>query len=263
MARRSAGGGFRQFEDHYRSLFPERWETLKAALVEATVKISYQEGLRLPYVIDRASLEAPRMLDVTPGMEVLDLCAAPGGKTLALAVSLNGSGRLTSNDLSSRRRRRLRMVIDHHLPQDLRKTVRITGRDGTRWGLVESDVYDRVLVDAPCSSERHLLDSPKFLEDWSPARSRNLAVRQYALLAAALETLKPGGIVVYSTCALDPRENDGVVARLVKKRGERVNLLAAGDESRGGETTPFGRIWWPDRENGAGPIYAAKLQKIR
>jgi 16S rRNA C967 or C1407 C5-methylase (RsmB/RsmF family) len=127
--------------------------------------------------------------------------------------------------------------------------------------LYETEAFDRVLVDAPCSGERHLLANKSELEVWSPARSKNLAVRQYALLASALAVVKRGGRVVYSTCSISPLENDGVVAKLLKKRPGEVRILKPEGLSDKTEPTEHGAIVLPDRD-GRGPIYFSVIERV-
>lgn len=216
-------------------------------------------GLAPWYAMDAASVMAARALGVEAGHRVLDLCAAPGGKAWNLAVELADGGELVANDRSAARRARLHRVLEAMLPADLRRRVRVTGHDGARWGMHEPEAYDRVLLDAPCSSEAHVLASDKARADWSPARSRQLARRQYALLAAAIDALRPQGRVLYATCALSPAENDGVIERtLGSRRGPRLCKL--GFEGAFGEPTDHGWLILPDR-TGFGPIYFALLEK--
>lgn len=211
------------------------------------------------YVMDAASIFAAAALEVCEGEEVLDLCAAPGGKSLIIAESLATSGRLTSNEMSDRRRARLRAVFEGYLSETVRARIRVTGHDGARWCLHETEAFDRVLVDAPCSGERHLIHDPAEMKLWSPARSRNLAVRQYALLASALAVVRRGGRIVYSTCSVSPLENDAVIARLLKKRAGEARILASRFEI--GEPTEHGWIILPDR-TGFGPIYFSTLERV-
>jgi 16S rRNA C967 or C1407 C5-methylase (RsmB/RsmF family) len=211
------------------------------------------------YIMDPASIFAARALDVKDGDEVLDLCAAPGGKSLILAQSLANGGRLVANEISDKRRARLRAVLNDYLPASMLGRVSVTGHDGTKWCLYEKNAFDRILLDAPCSGERHLLENPSELEVWSRARSKNLAVRQYALLASALAVVRPGGRIVYSTCSISPLENDEVIRRLMKKRpGE---ALVKGAPFVVGEATEFGHMIMPDR-TGDGPIYFAVLERV-
>ncbi len=246
------------FNAYYREIFPERWEDLTHALREESRPVAFTEGLVKPYYLDAASLIPVEALEVPGAGTLLDLCAAPGGKSLCIAAAMDPEARLTANDRSASRRGRLKRVLDEHLDAALRERITVTGHDAARWGLYEESRYDRILADVPCSSERHLILDPKYLKEWSPSRSKRLAVQAYAILAAALTALKPGGILVYSTCALSPLENDQVVAKLLKRRGDEFRLLDGAE----GEPTEYGRHILPDRSGGIGPIYYAKLSKI-
>lgn len=220
-------------------------------------------GLLPYYLMDAASVAAARALEVRPGQRVLDMCAAPGGKTLILAEALGDTGRLIANERSLTRRKRLERVIEEYLPASVRAQIKVTGHDATKWGLHEKDVYDRILLDAPCSSERHVLHDPTELAKWSWARTKRLAVQQHAMLASAVDAARSGGRIVYSTCALSPLENDGVISRLMKKRGDRVRIIRP--ETPGtalAERTEHGFQILPDRSGGWGPIYFAVIEKL-
>ena len=193
------------------------------------------------------------------GDRVLDLCAAPGGKSLVLASASGVDGSLVANDRSGARRARLVKVLDEHLPGDLRKTVTVTGFDAATMCKRETEAFDRVLLDAPCSSERHVIKSPYHLSKWTEARSRQLAQSAFAMLNSAFLLLKEGGTLLYSTCALSPLENDGVIQRFMKRRGKFCELLAA--EAPIGESTEFGFHILPDTSDGRGPIYFALIRK--
>jgi len=201
-----------------------------------------------PYYLDGASVRAARYLDVQPDDEVLDMCAAPGGKTLVLALALAGTGRLVSNDRSADRRGRLKRVIAEHLPDKAQANITVTGYDATQWGLHEKEAYDRILLDAPCSSERHLLHSPAHLADWSPNRTKALAQQAMAMLCAALDALKPGGRLLYSTCSISPEENEGLLGRFAAKRPGLWNLVNQ-------------TLVLPDEADGEGPLFFTLLEK--
>jgi len=211
------------------------------------------------YIMDPASVLVARALEVQSGDRVLDMCAAPGGKSLVLTESLAEEGEIFCNDLSPERRERLKKVIQQYVPRSVRDRVWVTGKDGVQFGLKEPESYDRILLDAPCSGERHILENKSALEEWSPRRTEHLASRQYALLAAALLAVKPGGRIVYSTCSISPSENDGVVAKLLKKKKDAIQLLEA-PLAPGGERTEHGVIYLPD-QCGFGPLYFAVLVK--
>jgi len=211
------------------------------------------------YLLDAASILPVEALAIQPGERVVDLCAAPGGKSLLCAYKLAGTGLLVANDRSTLRRQRIQRIMSDYLPENVRANVHITGHDATRWSLHERDCYDKVLLDAPCSSERHVLEHPNELANWAPGRTKALAVTQFAMLASALDIVKVGGRIVYSTCALSPLENDDVIAKLHKKRPGRFQLhhptFAIGSH------TDYGWQVLPDQD-GWGPFYLAVIQRI-
>ena len=218
-----------------------------------------EEDLKTKFVMDPASIIAAKSLDVTPVDFVLDMCAAPGGKSLILLESLD-AGTLWSNEISKARREKLKEVIRSHVPSNFRERVYIKGKDGSRYGIMHPDTFDKILVDAPCSGERHLLQSPKELEKWSPKRTKRLSANQYSLLCSALLALKSGGEMVYSTCSISPMENDLVIEKLVKKKGESFTIVPIDDLPDAVEKTEHGFMILPDR-SGHGPIYFTKIQK--
>ncbi len=248
------------FDEFYEHFFPGRWTDLKTALLEDPERTAYTEGLVKPYYLDEASILAAKALGVKEGDKVLDMCAAPGGKTLILALKMGKEGTLVSNDRSSARRSRLKKVILEHLPEEIRDNITVTGHDAARWALYEKNTYDRILLDAPCSSERHVLDSPSHMNKWSPARTKHLAVQAYAMLASALEAVKPGGTVVYSTCTVSPVENDGVLEKLLKKKKGRFEFIDP--QIPVGEPSEYGWQILPDTAGGIGPMFIAKIKRL-
>lgn len=227
---------------------------------KSTAPIRTEENLLDIYIMDPASVIVARALEVQPGDRVLDMCAAPGGKTLILIEALAKGGEIFANDLSSERRERLKKVIQNYVPRAVRDRVWVTGRDGVQFGLREPESFDRVLLDAPCSGERHVLENKKAQEEWSPRRGDHLAIRQYSLLSAALLALKPGGRIVYSTCSINPEENDAVVHKLFKKKKETIRLIHQESYSLG-ERTDYGISFFPD-QCGFGPLYFSVIEKL-
>ncbi len=218
-------------------------------------------GLLNYYILDPASVLAARALGARPGETILDMCASPGGKSLILHQALEGSGQLIANEISSGRRERLKKVFQQYLARENRENLSIQGKDGLKYGVISPGRFDRILVDAPCSGERHLLGDAEELKDWTPKRSENLAKRQYGLLTSALLALRPGGILVYSTCSISPLENDGVVDRLLERKGDSFEIDPIEElPSPFAERTRHGVIHLPDR-GGFGPLYFARLIK--
>lgn len=241
-------------------LLPDCYEFVKSSEVPRS-----ESGLLGYYVMDPASVVAARALGVQAGDRVLDLCAAPGGKSLILAEAIAEKGELIANEPSVPRKERLKKVIQQYVPRDIRDRIWVTGYDGARWASQQTASFDKILVDAPCSGERYLLENPKELKEWSISRSKQLAHRQYALVAGAILALKSGGRLIYSTCSISPLENDGVIEKVLKKKGDLVRLVAAANFETSAlgsiEASKFGSAIFPDR-NGWGPIYFSVLEKI-
>jgi len=226
------------------------------------------------YQIDRASVFVGSLLQLQAGERVLDLCAAPGGKTLLMMQDFahrNTSSwevgaptllpHITANELSQSRRMRMLQVLKDHLSPSYFESIRVTCWNGEQVGMKQPNQYDKILVDAPCSSERHLLEKNPLEPEWTRARTQNLAKRQYALLCSALLALKEGGVLVYSTCSISPLENDGVMERLFKRKSDQVVLLPIELTFPNSELTKYGVQIFPDRAAGSGPMYVCKLLK--
>lgn len=249
------------FDEYFNSVYGERWPGLKSSLLiapkRATLQNPFGSGLQ-NYSLDEASVLAAQALDVQRGENIADLCASPGGKTLVSVFQLMGDANWICNDLSPGRVARLRAVLHDCLPPEVLARVQVIKGDGSTFGMRNKGMYDRVLVDAPCSGERHLLETPKEIARWSLKGSKRLAVRQHALLCSGVDALKPGGRAVYSTCSVSPVENDGVIAKIMKSRAGKLRLLKPAFAI--GEPTEMGWIVLPDR-TGSGPIYIAVLER--
>lgn len=282
--------GAEGFDSYYSQVYGERWNDLKTALLQESNPVSYNLSSLLSdndpeiplrtYYLDCASILAAFSLPLKGAKDILDLCAAPGGKTLVISSLMDEDASLTSNERSFERKQRLSKVVEEHVPLHIRERISITCSDGALWCKTKTDCYDRILLDAPCSSERHVLNDEKYLLQWSPARIKTLAMEQWALLSSAYRMLKSGGMLLYSTCALAPKENDEVVERLFKKFEDAECLYIDSEEYKKisndfnkitvfsenlrlpqYEKTKYGYQILPDAQNGAGPIYFAILKK--
>jgi 16S rRNA (cytosine1407-C5)-methyltransferase len=249
------------FEAYYRTIYRSRWESLRKSLLEERVSIPFTQGLRVPYTLDRSSVLAAESLRLPDAGLILDACAAPGGKSLVLATALGSELRLLANEPSRERRRRLLKVLEEHLEPEKRSRVAVSGFDAASLGGRKRELnrFGGILLDAPCSSERHVLGHETALAQWKPARPRFLARRQWALLSAAFLVLQPGASLVYVTCAISEEENDGVVSRLLKKYLNEV--LPDEPDFPEGEKTALGRLILPDESGGMGPLYVARFRK--
>ncbi len=175
------------------------------------------------YAQDPAALAAVALLDPQPGERVLDLCAAPGGKSTAILDRMDGRGLLVGNDMDARRARELERTLDRW--GSLNHVVMSRGAEEMA-GLLPGH-FDRVLVDAPCSGEAMFARRGGAARDWSPRHVRGCAPRQRALLAAARRLVRPGGLLVYATCTFNPIENEGVIAAYLTERPGDALLDAA------------------------------------
>ena len=163
-----------------------------------------------------SSMLAVIALDPKPGERILDLCAAPGGKSALIAALADGRLDLLANDRSRRRCLRMRALLD-----TLGVRARIRTGPGERLPARELGTFDRVLVDAPCSGEgRFRVDDPQSHATWSRKAVRGLASLQKSLLHGAIAAVRPGGVIVYSTCTLGREENEAVIARALQRFGE-------------------------------------------
>lgn len=211
------------FDEYYAKIWGPRWPSLKEALSRPFAPRPHSFSFSgKPYLLDPASELPVEALRLSPDDNALDLCAAPGGKALLILDRLGSAPRLTLNEFSFQRMERLKKVLREYLPPEFLEMIRLTREDGRLYGKSRRELFDKILADVPCSGERHLLHTPKELAKWTPARSKNLARRQYALLASAFTCLKKGGRLVYSTCSISPLENDGVVDKLLKRKKEAV-----------------------------------------
>lgn len=263
------------FEKYYSELFGERWPTLRESLFGETVYAELSCGGAEKYFLDPASVFAASCIPLSGAETILDLCAAPGGKTLVLASRMEKDAVLVSNERSVQRKQRLVQVCDTCLPEQVRGRIKISCSDGAKWCTTQTEVYDRILLDAPCSSERHVLSDEKYLSQWSPSRIKSLSMEQWALLSSAYRLLVPGGYLLYSTCALCPSENDGVVSRLFQKFSdaelcftdsepavkENIERLCSLPSLIQPERTEYGFHILPDKSAQCGPIWFTLIHK--
>ena len=168
------------------------------------------------YVQEPSAASAVSLLDIHNGDIVLDLCAAPGGKTSQIASMLGGSGLIWSNEVVKSRASILlsnseRMGIAHGVISSCDPEVLCSRLSG---------YFDKVLVDAPCSGEGMFRKNHSAISEWSREHALACADRQLAILDSAAKALKCGGTMVYSTCTFNYDENEGVVKRFLECHGD-------------------------------------------
>ena len=258
------------FESFYARRFGTTWDELKEALLKTPHTIPYSDGLLKPYYMDVASIKVGKAMPILERGDCLDMCAAPGGKTLVMTSMFGSQVLFQVNEASSNRRARLHRVLKEHLSEKKLENIKVTPYDAAKMARTFSEKFDRILLDAPCSSERHVMSYPSQLNKWSPSRIKSLSIRQWALLSSSFIMLKEGGVLVYSTCALLEEENDLVVQKLINKYNV-AKILNIEDMEGGVEAfsinknyaikKKFGYAYLPHIHNGAGPIYFSLILK--
>ena len=266
------------FEKYYQDLYGARWQELKNSFQKETNTVEYfVKGAQNPYYLDSASVLAALCLPVKNAQKILDLCAAPGGKTVVLASRMDKETELFANERSASRKTRLQNTVNTCLPLEINSRIKVSCSDGAVWCKKQSECFDRILLDAPCSSERHVFLDSKYLDQWTPSRIKTVTMQQWSLLSCAFRLLKENGIMVYSTCALCPLENDLMIEKLLQKFNkekdtiqvlpieydkEEIKSFCSADLPDF-EKTKYGAQILPDIQNGAGPIYFSIIKKIK
>jgi 16S rRNA (cytosine967-C5)-methyltransferase len=171
----------------------------------------WEQGLFMPQ--SRAAMAVARALAPEPGETVLDLCAAPGGKTTHLAALMGNEGRVVAVEKHLGRADALRRTAERMGATCVE--VRTADAEGPHDG-----PYDRVLVDPPCSDLGTLAARPDVRWRKDPETPQALAATQARILDAAAEALRPGGVLVYSTCTISPRENERAIGEFLERRDD-------------------------------------------
>ncbi len=208
------------------------------------------------YYIQEASAMAPAMaLDVQPGDRVLDLCAAPGGKSGQLAAALMGEGLLISNEPEPSRAKILsatmerlgvtNSIVVNSLPEKLSPLL--------------PGFFDKILVDAPCSGEGMFRRDPATRDEWAPGSPAGCAARQAFILDHAAEMLRPGGRMAYSTCTFNRAENEETISAFLSRHPEfdPVSFSLPGV----GEAVNGCLRLWPHKLRGEGHFLALMQKK--
>lgn len=169
------------------------------------------------YYIQEASATFPvTALEIKEGDVVLDLCAAPGGKSTQIACLLNGRGLLVSNEIVPSRAAALSQNVERF---GIKNAV-VLNEDPRALASRFETCFDKILVDAPCSGEGMFRKNPQAAREWTKDTPAICAARQYEILCTALSMLKEGGVLVYSTCTFNAEENEETVQRLLDSRGD-------------------------------------------
>lgn len=207
------------------------------------------------YIQNRSSWMPVVALDPKPGEAILDVCAAPGGKTSHIAARMQNAGHLVANDNSRPRLMKLQANMQRLGAQahyTLHDAIRLTKQ-------LDDEQFDKILLDAPCSGEGLInLTDPRTLDTWSVAHIRRLASLQKQLIIQAFQLLRPGGTLVYSTCTLAPEEDEMVVDWLLRKeQSAKIVPLTFNPE---GETAPV--LKWNDKQLADNLKYAKRILPV-
>lgn len=214
------------------------------------------------YIQEPSAMAVVTFLDPKPGECILDLCAAPGGKTSHIASRLGGTGFLLSNEIHPARAKILSQNVER---MGAVNTV-VTNEDAGRLEAYFPEFFDRIVVDAPCSGEGMFRKDEEARNQWSPDNVKLCAKRQQEILAHAAGMLRAGGRLVYSTCTFAPDENEKTVEQFLALHPEfsvePVELyegMAAGNalwsDTGRKELNRTVRIW-PHRTEGEGHFIA-------
>ena len=181
---------------------------------------AYTDGLF--YIQSLSSMLPVIALDPKPNEKILDIAAAPGSKTTQIAALMNNTGKIIANDNSRIRGYKLQANLK---TQGVTNTSVIISAGQTLWQQYP-EYFDRSLVDAPCSMEGTFVTSkPKTYEYWSVKAIKELVQRQKWLLRSAVSATKPGGTIVYSTCTLEPEENEKIIEWILKKEQGKLEFV--------------------------------------
>lgn len=219
------------------------------------------------YIQEPSAMAVAAMSGARPGERVLDLCAAPGGKSTQLAAMLQGRGLLVSNEIQPGRAKILSQNIER---MGIRNAVVVNAASEELVPRFPS-FFDRIIVDAPCSGEGMFRKEAAAIPNWSEENVLRCAQRQAAILDCAAQMLSDGGTLVYSTCTFAPQEDEGTVAAFLARHPEFTPIdlpaqlggemqaygFAEGNFVHPAETARKTIRLWPHRLDGEGHFLAA------
>lgn len=164
------------------------------------------------YIQSLSSMLPSLILEPNPGEIILDIASAPGSKTTHIAQLMENKGVIIANDVTFERLR----VLAHQIDRLGILNTGITQIDGNRFGNLLPEIFDRALVDAPCSSLGIISKAREVLIWWNFDEVKRLSNKQQQLLSSAIKSVKPGGVIVYSTCTLTVEENEMLIDSMIK-----------------------------------------------
>jgi tRNA and rRNA cytosine-C5-methylases len=184
----------------------------------------YYAGLY--YIQEPSAMTPASLLLINPGDKVLDICAAPGGKSTELGAKLEGEGLLVSNDISNSRAKALLKNIELF---GIRNAL-VVSEAPNKLAQYFPEYFDKILIDAPCSGEGMFRKSPAIMKNWEQYGVDYYNKLQKEIILFAASMLKPGGYMLYSTCTFSPEENEGTISYLMEQCPEFHVVNAIPDE---------------------------------
>ncbi|XP_060090492.1 tRNA (cytosine(34)-C(5))-methyltransferase, mitochondrial isoform X1 [Heteronotia binoei] len=261
----------------YRLLFPESSScfrpSFKCYITSAPGRFPAQKHragrLKEYYLLNAASILAVLALGIASGEKVLDMCAAPGGKSIA-TLQYACPGLLQSNEYDNLRSNWLRNTLESFIPESLMNLVIISQLDGRQIGNLQPERFDKVLVDAPCSNDRSWLFSTDIQQaTLRLAQRKELSAVQIQLLRSAIKALHPGGSLVYSTCTLSKAENSDVITHILNTCSNVLPMdistiarSASKEFTLASDVQQHELLILPEMGRAWGPMYIAKLMKV-
>lgn len=168
------------------------------------------------YIQEPSAMLPAELLKAQPGECILDLCAAPGGKTTKIAADMKGEGLLVANEIHPKRA----AILSSNVERMGIKNAVVTNESSDRLLKKFPEFFDRILVDAPCSGEGMFRKDEEARAQWNEENVIKCAVRQKEILDNAAAMLRPGGKLVYSTCTFSPEENEKMIVDFLNDHSE-------------------------------------------
>ena len=216
----------------------------------------FRDGLIIPQ--DEASALASLLLNPQPREFIVDLCAAPGGKTTHIAELMENKGKIIAVELYEDRARRLRQILEKTGVKIVQVLV-IDGKDTPQ--ILGEEIADRVLLDPPCTSTGAVVKSPEAKWRFSSERLKELVEEQRLLMEAAIKLLKPGGYMLYTTCSVLREENEDNVKWLLEKYRKCIELVDIKYPGLSQGFIPGTLRTWPHIHETSGFFYAMFYKK--
>lgn len=216
------------------------------------------------YFQEPSAMCAASGLPINEGDKVLDLCAAPGGKTTQAAAKLNGCGLIVANEIVKKRAD----ILSENVERMGIKNAVVTNETPQKLAEKYPNFFDKIIVDAPCSGEGMFRKEPIAAEEWSVEHTVSCAVRQKHILDCAVRMLAPNGMLVYSTCTFAPEENEKIAAYLIEEHGleavemPELSMLDRGRSEWSGTDLQMDKTYrvFPHKQKGEGH-FAALFKK--